>query len=185
MRAHGHGVLAGNSKSGDMKDWWMTLFSDLSDIDEHLRSAIDADADSFYLLSYHPTTEPISKVVNYNLRGAGRLSLTPPDVYEASLNFDLWPPNPRPDAGERVKVHKYGLLAGSPRAKDYHEWWLTLFSDRGDLGKHIQTAINSDFDSFVVLEHHPTPEPASKSVHYHVIQIGRLDQDVGDINLNG
>lgn len=185
MRAHEYGVLWGSSKSGDMKDWIMALFSDLSDIDEHVRSALDSDADSFYLLAYHPTTEPISKVVNYNVKGAGRLSFTPPDVYQASSNFDLWPPGQKPDTSERVKVHKYGLLSGNPKSKDYHDWWLALFSDRDDLDGHIQSAIASDSDSFIVFEHHPTTEPTSKVVHYHVIQIGRLDEGAPDVTLNG
>lgn len=185
MRAHEYGVLCGPSKSRDMKDWFMTLFSDLSELDRHLQTALNSDADSFYLLGYHPTTEPISKVVHYNVRGAGRVWLIPPDVEQASLNFDLWPPTPKPDMSERVKVHKYGLLSGNPKAKDYHDWRLSLFSDRDDLDGHIQSAIASDFNSFIVLEHDPTTEPTSKVVHYQVIQVGRLNEGAADVTLNG
>lgn len=185
MRAHEYGVLCGPSKSEDMKEWFMTLFSDLSELDQHLRTALNSDADSFYLLGYHPTSEPISKVVNYNVIGTGRIWLIPPDVEQASLNFDLGYSHRRPDPSERVKVHKYGLLSGNPKAKDYHEWWLALFSDRAELDGHIQSAIASEFDSFIVLEHHPTTEPTSKMVHYDVIQIGRLNEGAPDVSLNG
>jgi hypothetical protein len=187
MRAHEYGLLSGPSKSRNMNDWALTLFSDFSDLDRHLQTALNSDADSFYLLGYHPTTEPISKVANYNVRGAGRVWLIPPDVEQASLTFDLWPPSPKQDTRDRVKVHKYGLLAGNPKAKDYHEWWLSLFSDRDDLDEHLQTAANSEFESFIVFEHDPTTEPTSKVVHYRVIQIGRLDKDSEetDISLNG
>jgi hypothetical protein len=185
MRAHEYGLMAGPSKSRGMNDWWLTLFSDLNDLDEHLRTALNSDADSFYFLGYSPSTEPISKVVNYTVRGSGRVWLIPPDVEQASLNFDLWPSSPKPHMGERVKVHKYGLLSGSPETKDYHDWWLAFFSDREDLDKHMQSAVNSEHSSFIVLEHHPTIEPISKVVRYNVIQIGRLGEDSPDVSLNG
>lgn len=185
MRAHEYGVFWGPSKSRDMNDWYMSLFSDMSDLDWHLKTALNSDADSFYLLNYHPTTEPISKVVHYNVRGTGKIWLIPPDVEQASLTFDLWPPTPKPDMSQRVKVHKYGLLSGNPKAKDYHDWWLSLFSDRDDLDEHMESAINSDASSFIVLEHDPTTEPTSKVVHYRVIQVGRLDAGSPDVSLNG
>lgn len=185
MRAHEYGVLCGPSKSEDMNDWFMTLFPDLSDLDRHLQTALNSDADSFYLLGYSPSTLPISKVVSYTVKGTGRIWLIPPDVEQASLNFDLWPPSPKVDMSERVKVHKYGLLVGNPKAKDYHEWWLDLFSDRDELDGRIQSAIVSDFDSFVVLELDPTTEPISRVVRYRVIQVGRPGGSSQDVSLNG
>lgn len=185
MRAHEYGVVWGPSKSKNMDDWSMSLFSDLADLEHHLQTALNSDADSFYLLGYHPTTEQISKVVHYNVRGTGRVWLIPPDVEQASLTFDLWPPRRKPDVSQRVKVHKYGLLAGDPDLKDYHDWWLSLFSDRADLDGHVQSAMASDATSLIIFEHDPTIEPTSKVVHYRVIQIGRIKNGSPDFSLNG
>jgi hypothetical protein len=82
-------------------------------------------------------------------------------------------------AKPKTIVHKYGLFFGPSKGNDMNAWILVLFSDRNDLDKHLETAINSDADSFVVLEHHPLTTPVSKEVAYNVIQVGRLDPGTG------
>lgn len=81
-------------------------------------------------------------------------------------------------AKARTKVHKYGLFSWKAGGRPFDSW-LTLFSDRADLDKHLDTAINSEHDSFYVLEHHPLVIPVSKEVAYNVVQVGRLDPEEG------